>query len=201
MSQPMNGVSSVLPIAAQFESDRLILRSYKLGDGLMYFNVGQKNRPHLQRYESKNSINHLDSAEQSERLIAGYISAWKKHEFFMLGAFDKASGDFVGQIYVGTVSRDLPEYEVGYFADLEHEGMGYITEAVRATLNWIFTELKAQRVSLRCSDTNYRSARVAERCGFTQEGHLRKSRRDADGAYSGDLIYGLLRAEFENHDE
>ncbi len=102
----------------------------------------------------------------------------------------------MAQVYVGVVSRELPEFEVGYFVDCEHEGQGYVSEAVRGVLSWIFLELDAHRASLRCSDTNRRSARVAERCGFVLEGHLRENRRGVDGVYSGDLHFGLLRQEY-----
>jgi RimJ/RimL family protein N-acetyltransferase len=184
-------------ISTSFESARLVLRAYRPGDGGMYFQIGQKNHFHLQRYESRNSILQIHNAEEGERLIQEYCTAWQKGDYYMLGAFDRATDEFVAQIYVGTVSRELPEFEVGYFADRDHEGMGYITEATQATLVWIFNQLNAERISLRCRDTNFRSSRVAERCGFTQEGRLRKNHRDPDGSLSGDLIFGLLRSEFD----
>lgn len=46
-------------------------------------------------------------------------------------------------------------------------------------------------------DTNVRSQRVAERCGFVKEGHIRENKRNADGMLSGTLHYGLLKSEFE----
>jgi ribosomal-protein-serine acetyltransferase len=55
--------------------------------------------------------------------------------------------------------------------------------------------LGAHRVSLRCDDTNLRSARVAERCGFTREGCLRETHANPQGGFSGDLLYGILRGE------
>jgi RimJ/RimL family protein N-acetyltransferase len=196
---PMEPAAATHSISTRFESTRLVLRAYQPGDGSMYYQIGQKNQVHLQRYESSNSILRIHNPEEGERLIQEHNTAWQKGDYYMLGAFDRVTGEFVAQIYVGTVSLELPEYEVGYFADRDHEGMGFITEAVKATLAWIFNELKAQRISLRCRDTNYRSARVAERCGFTQEGHLRRNRRDPDGTLSGDLIYGLLPSEFEQN--
>jgi aminoglycoside 6'-N-acetyltransferase len=48
-----------------------------------------------------------------------------------------------------------------------------------------------------CNDTNTRSYRVAERCGFVREGHLRENHKHADGTFSGTFFYGLLRREFE----
>ena len=178
------------------DSKRLHLRAYSPGDGPMYFQVGQKNRAHLQRYESGNIILAARSEDEAERIIAEICAAREEQRYFLLGAFDRISMEFVAQVYVGVINRELPEYEVGYFADCEHEGQGYVSEAVQAVLNWIFRDLGAYRVSLGCSDTNLRSARVAERCGFVLEGHLRENKRDQDGVYSGELRYGLLRREF-----
>jgi RimJ/RimL family protein N-acetyltransferase len=114
-----------------------------------------------------------------------------------MGAFDKATREFVAQIYVGVVNWDLPEFAIGYFADKHHEGQGFITEAVQATLGFIFEHLRAHRVRLETDETNTRSRRVAERCGFIQVGQLRQTRRNPDGTFSGDVLYGLLKSEYE----
>lgn len=179
-----------------FETARLHIRAFAPGDGAMYFAIGQKNRAHLQRYESNNIIFKAKNATEAENLIAEINQAWQNGIYYFLGAFARESREFVAQIYVGVVNRARPEFEVGYFVDLEHEGQGYVSEAVRATLKWLFECHGAQRVSLRCCDANLRSARVAERCGFTLEGHLRETHRRPDGEISGDLIFGLLRREF-----
>ena len=180
----------------KLDTPRLILRPYAPGDGPLYFQVGQKNRAHLQRFESGNSILAARSADEAEKIINEICAAWREGRYFLMAAFDRTGAEFVGQVYVGVANRELPEYEVGYFVDSAHEGQGYISEAVRAVLTWIFQDLGAHRVSLRCSDLNLRSRRVAERCGFILEGHLRENRRDPDGVYSGDLFFGLLRQEF-----
>jgi RimJ/RimL family protein N-acetyltransferase len=106
---------------------------------------------------------------------------------FFMGAFDKETREFVAQIYVGVVNWDLPEFAIGYFVDKEHEGQGFVTEAVRAALRFIFEHLRAHRVRLETNEMNVRSRRVAERCGFVQEGRLRASRRNPEGAFSGDV--------------
>jgi RimJ/RimL family protein N-acetyltransferase len=80
---------------------------------------------------------------------------------------------------------------------VEHEGQGYVTEAVRVTLGIIFNQLHAHRVRLGCSETNLRSIRVAERCSMTQEGRLRENKRSPDGTYSNSLVYGLLKSEYQ----
>jgi RimJ/RimL family protein N-acetyltransferase len=186
-----------MEIPTSFSTSRLLLRAYAPGDAATYLAVGQKNHAHLQRFESGNSILTLHTLDESTALIAELTQAWQARRYFMLGAFEQTSGEFVAQIYVGVVNWELPEMEVGYFVDVDHEGQGYVSEAVRATLAWIFTCLEAHRVSLRCSDANPRSARVAEHCGFQLEGHLRETHHDPEGGFNGDLVFGLLSSEFQ----
>ncbi|HSQ17076.1 MAG TPA: GNAT family protein [Anaerolineales bacterium] len=180
----------------RFESERLILRPYQAGDGAMYYAVGQKNRQHLQRYEADNVILTAKNEQEAETLVQELAADWAARKCFFLGAWDKLSGEFVAQVYIGVVNWDTPEFEIGFFVDQDHEGQGYVTESVRAALDFVFEHLQAQRVSLCCNATNLRSQRVAERCGFTREGLLRQKRRHPDGSFSDSLIYGLLRRDW-----
>ena len=141
----------------------------------------------------------IGALEEAEVVVRELAAEWVARNCFFMGAFDKETGAFVAQVYVGPVRWEVPEFEVGFFADVNHEGQGYVTEAAKAALGFIFEHLKGHRVRLRCDDTNRRSWRVAERCGMVREGHLRENKRNADGTLSGTLIYGLLREEFERH--
>jgi RimJ/RimL family protein N-acetyltransferase len=181
----------------QFESDRLILRSYRPGDGTWYYAMSLRNREHLRQYEADNVAADIRSVEAAEELMHELSIAWERRTDFFIGAFDKLTKNFVAQIYVGPVDWKLPEFQIGYFADVDHEGKGYVTEAVKATLGILFRQMKAHRVRLGCDVTNTRSIRVAERCHMTREGTLRENRRNPDGTYSSSYIYGMLESEFD----
>jgi ribosomal-protein-alanine N-acetyltransferase len=183
-------------IPTRFETERLYLRCYEAGDGQWYFQMSQRNRAHLLRYESGNSALTIKTEEEAESLVREFAEAWAARKYFFLGVFNKGTGEFVAQVYIGVVNWDLPEFEVGYFVDKDHEGQGYVTEAVKAALKFIFEQLGAQRVRLACDDTNVRSFRVADRCGMVREAHFRQNKKNADGTISGTLCYGLLRSEF-----
>lgn len=185
-------------IPKSFESRRLQLRSYRAGDGACYYAVGLRNREHLLRYESDNVIMQLKSEEDAENTVCELGELWEKRRSFFIGVFDKQDKHFVAQVYVGPVNWDLPEFQIGFFIDRDHEGRGYMTEAVKATLGFVFHHLKAYRVSAECDETNARSIRVLERCGMTREGLLRKNKRNTDGTISGTLHYGLLKQEFDD---
>lgn len=186
-----------LDIPTSFESERFVLRSYRPGDGSIYYAAGQRNRQHLQRYEAGNVLLSPQSEKEAEKVVAELAEAWTSRRSFFAGIFDKWSGDWLGQLYLGVVSWHTPEFELGYVVDRDHEGRGVISESVGAALEFAFHHLRAHRVRVQCDDTNERSQRVAERAGFVREGHLRQDHRHADGTYTGTYLYGLLAGEFQ----
>jgi [ribosomal protein S5]-alanine N-acetyltransferase len=185
-------------LSIHLETERLFLRPYRPDDGILYYHISQRNRTHLERYESGNVLMHLISEEEAIRALQRLIASGDAGEAYFLGVFKKETGEFVAQIYIGLTNRELPEYEIGYIADVDHQGKGYVTEAAMAALHFVFEHLGAHRVRLKCDDTNLKSSRVAERCGFVREGHVRENRKNPDGSISGTLHYGLLRSEFNN---
>jgi len=118
------------------ETERLFLRPYQSGDGVLYYQIGQRNKKHLEKFESGNILMQIESEEEGERAIQRLIASWDTGEAFFLGAFQKETGNFVAQIYIGLSNRRLPEYELGYIVDVDHEGKGYVTEAAGAALHF-----------------------------------------------------------------
>lgn len=176
---------------------RLTLRAYTLADADWYAEMSVRNHTHLERYETGNPALQIQDAIQAEAVLRSFCLYWDFHQSFFWGAFEKETQTFVTQIYVGTVNWDLPEFEIGYFVDQTYQGRGYVQEAVRGVLHWLFMDLHAQRACLDCDDTNLRSQHVAQRCGFVQEGHIRQNKRHADGSITGTLLYGMLPGEFD----
>jgi RimJ/RimL family protein N-acetyltransferase len=183
-------------IPERIETERLYLRPYRAGDGPMYYAVSRRNRAHLARYEAGNIVMEIESEQDAEAIVRQLGNDWQAGKCFFMGAFDNETDAFVAQIYIGPVNWDVPEFALGYFVDVDCEGQGYVTEAARAALGFVFDHLGAHRVRLECDDTNLRSRRVAERCGFILEGHIRQNKRTPDGALSGTLHFGLLKDEF-----
>lgn len=180
------------------ETERLVLRPYRPGDGGAYFVLCMNNKEHLPPFEAGNSALSVETEEDAENLVAELAAAWAARDGFPMGVWLKNGGSLVAQVYVGVVSRKLPEFAVGYFVDRDHEGKGYVSEAVRGVLGVAFERLGARRVRICCSEANVRSMRVAERCGFRREGLLREAswHRLPDGTPAGECIYGMLRSEY-----
>ncbi len=139
----------------------------------------------LRPFESDNVLMEIETQEHAEIIARLMAADWVQRSAFFLGLWEKSGEAWAGQVYVGPVDWTLPEFEIGCVEDVDHEGRGFVTEAVQA-----------HRVSLRCDDTNTRSVQVAERCGFTCEAHQRENKRRAD-AITGTHLYALLRRDYE----
>jgi len=70
--------------------------------------------------------------------------------------------------------RHRENYEVAYLAGADGRGRGVMTRAVRLVCDWLFAE-GVGRIEVRTHPDNEPSQRLAERCGFRQEGRERKS--------------------------
>jgi RimJ/RimL family protein N-acetyltransferase len=141
----------------------------------------------------------LKSEAQTEEIIDSLAADRAAHKCFLIGIFEKASYQWVGQVYIGPTNWDLPEFTIGYVADVNYEGKGFISEAIRSVLGMLFIDMRAHRIKSDCHENNIRSWRLLERCGFKREGHLRENKRNADGSFHGDYLYGLLQCEFEQN--
>jgi RimJ/RimL family protein N-acetyltransferase len=119
-------------------------------------------RLYLRRYEAENVVMSIESEEDAKNAVRELAAEWEARSCFFMGTFDRGSDEFVAQIYVGPVAWTVPEFQIGFFVDKKHEGKGYVAEAVRAALGFVFHHLKAHRVRMECDDTNEHSLRVAE---------------------------------------
>jgi ribosomal-protein-serine acetyltransferase len=190
----------LVDLPTELETERLLLRPYQAGDGAAYFALCQNNREHLLPFEAGNPALAVQTTEDAEILVREFAASWVAREIFFMGVWEKESAALVAQVVVMVKSWDLPEFAVGYFVDKDQQGKGFVTEATQAAVGFAFENLGANRLSSGCNETNVRSRRVLERCGFVQEGHLRQTRphiNRADGVASGDLLFGMLREEYE----
>ena len=185
----------------RIEAERIYLRKYGPSDSRLYYEVALRNHGHLARFESGNAAFGILSEDDATRVLATFEEQWIQGQSFYLGVFRRSDDALVAQIYVGVSNERLPGFVVGFFADCEHQGQGFVSEAVQAVLRTLFRELNAHRVSLWCSDLNERCWRLAERCGFLREGHVREDQRFPDGSLGGSFCYGCLQSEYDAGNE
>lgn len=188
---------SQMQVPDRVDSERVYLRPYKDGDGSLIWAASRRNRIHLQEFEAENLLMHLRDEVHAESVVQEICTKRHAREWFLLGVFERRTDQWLGQVYLAPTNWDLPEFTIGYMADVNHEGRGYISESVKAILRVLFVNVGAYRIISDCNEHNVRSWRLLERCGFRREGHLRENKRSPEGSLHGDYLYGMLRREFE----
>ena len=110
----------------------------------------------------------------------------------------KETGRAVGKI---KFQKDIRRYRVntlsiGYELAREHWGNGYMTEALRAMIQYAFLNKKVDVLAIGHFAGNDRSRRVIEKCGFHYEGIIRRAFQRSDGQVFDDVSYSILKEEY-----
>ncbi|MBA4496111.1 GNAT family N-acetyltransferase [Paenactinomyces guangxiensis] len=97
-------------------------------------------------------------------------------QYYLFGIYLAETGELIGNITLSEVLRGpLQSCFIGYYLDKNHNGKGYMTEAVRLAVSYAFNELKLHRIEAGVMPHNTRSMRVLEKAGFHKEGIAKKN--------------------------
>lgn len=80
---------------------------------------------------------------------------------------------FLGAIGLNNIVRDHRKGEIGFWLMPEHQGKGYISEALPVILAHGFTHMGLHRIAAEVETENQASAKVLRKHGFVHEGTLR----------------------------
>lgn len=183
----------LLDFPDHFETERLLIRAPRPGDGMVVNAAILESLDHLRPWMPwvHPAPTAADTEAHSRRMAARFIL----REDLALYLFRRSDGLFVGGSGMHRINWSLPSFEIGYWVRASLEGQGYITEAVVGITRFAFDTLQAQRIEIRCDARNTRSAAVARRAGYTLEGRLRRDEWATDGTLRDTLVFSRLRGE------
>jgi len=164
----------------RLETDRLILRTYRLTDFEDHFKLCAD--PDVMRYLIGGKP--LTKFE-AWRHMAFLVGHWELLGYGYFVAEEKASARFVGRIGF-TNPEGWPGFEIGWTIAPEFQGRGFATEGGRFLLDYAFNEMDKDHVISVINPENKPSIRVAERLGEKLEGKTEVGGMPA-------LIYGIDR--------
>lgn len=144
------------------ETERLILRAPRLEDAKQLAALANDKRI----AENTRRIPHPYSRNDAEDFIASVNHPGGKAETVFL--ITRHGGQPLGVCGIDMTDEDLPE--IGYWVGAAFWNQGYGTEAVRALVNYAFTELGHEALVAGSRVTNPASRRVLEKCGFRWTG-------------------------------
>ena len=142
------------------ETERLILRSPQLEDAKAIAALANDRRI----AENTRRIPHPYRTSDAETFIAATSTGLGEIALAIL----QRDGTLIGCCGLGLL--DGPAPEIGYWLGVPFWGRGYATEAVRALIDYAFTELDHTALQAGARVTNPASRRILEKCGFQWTG-------------------------------
>jgi RimJ/RimL family protein N-acetyltransferase len=180
----------LLDFPDQFETERLMIRAPRPGDGAAVNTAICESFHELRPWMPW--VTPAPTPEETESSIRRRAAKWLLHEDMMMLLFRKSDGLFVGGSGLHRIDWSVPCMEIGYWIRTSLSGQGYITEAVKGLTRFAFDHLNAQRIEIRCDARNTRSAAVAERAGYTLEARLHHQARGVNGDLRDTLVYVMF---------
>lgn len=168
----------------RFETERLILRRFKLSDVDAVFDNWASDEE-VSRYVGWNA--HKDKIETLQ-LVSGWIEDYKNKSYNWAVEL-KDTHELIGNISAFNVSKKNSNCEIGYCYGREFWGRGYATEALKAVLDHMLKECEMHIVEAKHYSLNPSSGRVMQKAGMIKEAVLKERRYEEASKTYSDLIY------------
>jgi len=167
---------------------RLIIRPLKESD--MIFFEHHYSNPLIQKYtllQFRNQDEILDFYKRG--------SGSTKSDQFRLVLVLKEMNQEIGSVVFEHWDKHHNSSEIGYDLSPEFWGKGFMIEALNSILDFVFSQMKVNRLEATTNPTNNRSMKLLKKIGFTEEGKLRQ-KYYFNGNYHDELIFSLLEEEW-----
>ncbi|MEX0873927.1 MAG: GNAT family protein [Actinomycetota bacterium] len=175
----------------QIETDRLILRELRFDDWPSVLEY-QSDPRYLEYYEWTERT--PEAVQDFVRMLADLRREHPRTKY-QLAIVPRPRGPVIGNCGIRMASPEAREADIGYELAPDYWGQGLATEAVRAMVNFGFTELGVHRIWSWCLADNVRSVRVLEKLGMKLEGRKREN-EFFKGRWWDTLLYGILEDEW-----
>lgn len=184
----------LLDIPDRIETERLLLRAPRPGDGAMVNASVLETLDDLRRYPASMpwAMEEQPVGTTEEYCRRGAANWIIRADFPMLALW-RDGGEHAGNVGLHRFNWETRVFEIGWWCRKRFQGKGLITEAARALTAFAYAHLGARRVWCACDEENERSWRVAERIGFAHEGTLKSERCDPDGTRRSMRVYARTR--------
>lgn len=152
----------------------------------------------VEAIKDKETIKFMDAIstmEYSEENAANFMEflkyTEKSDEELELGIFDIKTNQFIGMCTLENINREYGVCELGYWLDKAYVGKGYMTECVKAIIQYAKNEINMKSINAFVITENKKSIALLERLGFVRK-ELLKNDTENKGEEVDRYWYKLL---------
>jgi ribosomal-protein-alanine N-acetyltransferase len=179
----------------EIKTERLILRRFRITDAEDALKYWLSYPMVTYRYMLDKAYTDIEGVNE---LLTQWINRYASDNIYKWAIEERASCACIGDIYLWDFNTDDVSCEMGYALSESHKGMGYMTEACKAVINFTFEKLNADKINVCTRSSNIGSQRVIAKCGFTHISTDEKALWE-NGAECDRYFYSLTRKEWLNN--
>ncbi|MEZ5774531.1 MAG: GNAT family protein [Hyphomicrobiaceae bacterium] len=173
------------------EGGLLTLRMPQAADYQAWAELRAQSREFLTPWEPTWARDELSRGAYRRRL-RHYAQELRDETGYAFLIFRNEDGALLGGLSLSNIRRGVTQSAaLGYWMGMPHAGQGFMTEAVRTVLPFVFNSLWLHRLEAACLPRNVASTRVLERNGFVKEGIARRYLK-IDGRWQDHVLYATL---------
>lgn len=175
------------------ETNRLILREFKSSDSENMFKnwAGDSKVTKYLSWDTYRSVN------DAKEIIKLWISNYEDKSSYNWAIELKEVNGVIGSISVVKLENENKSCEIGYCIGSKFWNKGITTEAFKSVIDYLFREVKVNRISARHSIENLASGEVMKKCKMKYEGTLREV-QFINNKPCSTAVYSILRSEWLN---
>ena len=159
------------------ETERLVLKVLDSSYAPMVLDFFIRNKDFLQQWEPFKEDTFYSLEFQRDQLAAELqkMNEGRQFRVWIFEKEDKCFEKIIGSVSLNEIVRGcFHSCFLGYRIDEHKRNQGYMTEAVRAVIDYGFNTLILHRVEANIMPHNIASLRVVEKLGFINEGLARR---------------------------
>lgn len=172
--------------------EEITLKMMNKKDAEELFAITDRSRDYLREWLPW--LDYTKSKEDSLQFIMNNFQLHAERKGVTLGIFYR--GSLAGVAGYNELDWTNKIAYIGYWLDIEHQGKGIMTRAVRALVDHAFDQYKLNRIDIRAAYDNKKSQAIPKRLGFQKEGLLRQAEWLYDH-YVDHLVFSMLQADWE----
>jgi [ribosomal protein S5]-alanine N-acetyltransferase len=174
------------------DTERLQLRWVDAGDAAALFALFSD--PQVTRYWSTPA---WTSIAQGHAMIEESLASYRDGTSLRFAIVIQETGELAGHIRLYDFFDSNRRCDIGYALAPAHWGKGYLSEAMKSTLDYAFTHLDMNRIEADIDPRNDASQKLLERMRFQREGYMRE-RWIVNGEVCDTAFYGLLKSDWDH---
>ncbi len=175
------------------KTERLTLRRFTVEDAEAMYNNWAKD----ERVCKFLTWDPHESAQATAELLKIWCADYEKKDWYQWAIVHGET--VIGSIAVVRISEQNELAELGYCIGYDFWGQGFMPEAAKGVIDFLFSEVNFNRIEICHAVKNPASGAVARKCGLTFEGTKKQEFKSRSGEFLDISFYGLTKEEWEKN--